>query len=250
VRKVFLFCTFIWAFSLCAQSLTPARTVLDKIVQSAADIDDSAVLERTLYGSLRPDDMAATQCDLMLAAARRRVERVSDKLAEITPLVEQGVFARNELKWLGAELEDRRRTLELAESRAKFIRELADMAQLEATFEPQDLSPKPIQEHFEGHATFSAQVLKRLEQAYERRFGKPMPISANGETAFHKALGFDHRGRVDVALTPDQPEGQWLRETLQAEQIPYYAFRGAVAGRASAAHIHIGPASTRLRVAD
>jgi hypothetical protein len=252
VRKFFLFWACVLGLGLRAQGLDGRQSVVDRITQSAADIDDSAVLQRTLYGALRPDDLAVVQCELMVGAARRRVERVSDKLAEITPLVAQGVFARNELKLLTTELDDRRRTLDLAESRAKFIRGLADMAQLEASFESTqpDLGPKPIQEHFDGHGTFNAQVLKRLTAAYERRFGKPLPISANGETAFHKALGFDHRGRVDVALGPDQPEGRWLRETLEADQIPYYAFRGAVAGRASAAHIHIGPASTRLRVAD
>ena len=93
-------------------------------------------------------------------------------------------------------------------------------------------------------------MLKRVVLAYEQQFAKAIPISANGETSFHKSMGFDHRGRVDVALSPDQPEGMWLRQFLEKEQIPYYAFRGPVAGRASAAHIHIGPPSTRLRVAD
>ena len=73
-----------------------------------------------------------------------------------------------------------------------------------------------------------------------------MPISANGETSVHRALGFDHRGRVDVAVMPDQPEGIWLRHYLEAHNIPFYAFRSAIAGKATGAHIHIGPGSTRL----
>jgi hypothetical protein len=45
---------------------------------------------------------------------------------------------------------------------------------------------------------------------------------------------------------PDSPEGAWLLEYLRAQRIPYYAFRQAVRGKATGAHIHIGPGSTRL----
>ena len=62
----------------------------------------------------------------------------------------------------------------------------------------------------------------------------------------HRALGFDHRGRVDVAVVPDAPQGRWLKRYLEARHIPYFAFRAAVPGQATGAHIHIGPASTRL----
>jgi hypothetical protein len=63
-------------------------------------------------------------------------------------------------------------------------------------------------------------------------------------------MGFDHRGRVDVALKPDSREGQWLRKYLQARDIPYLAFRSAIRGVATNAHIHIGPPSNRIRRAD
>jgi hypothetical protein len=65
-------------------------------------------------------------------------------------------------------------------------------------------------------------------------------------TAVHKALGFDHTGRVDVAVNPDSPEGIWLREYLDARAIPYYAFRVKMTGKSTNPHIHIGPSSTRL----
>ena len=78
------------------------------------------------------------------------------------------------------------------------------------------------------------------------KFDRPLPISAEGETELHRALGFDHRGRVDVAVVPSAPEGIWLRHYLQFRKIPYYAFSRAIPGKATAAHIHIGPGSTRL----
>jgi hypothetical protein len=88
--------------------------------------------------------------------------------------------------------------------------------------------------------------LKALTLAFEKKFSEPFPISAKGMTAVHRALGLDHTGRVDVAVNPDSPEGIWLREYLDARAIPYYAFRVAMAGKATAPHIHIGPGSTRL----
>jgi hypothetical protein len=77
-----------------------------------------------------------------------------------------------------------------------------------------------------------------------------MPVSARGSTAVHRAMGFDHTGRIDVAVNPDAPEGVWLRKYLDTQGIPYYAFRAAIAGKATAPHIHIGPGSTRLHVTD
>jgi hypothetical protein len=51
-------------------------------------------------------------------------------------------------------------------------------------------------------------------------------------------------------VSPDQPEGVWLMHFLQTNKIPYFAFRMAVKGMATGAHIHIGPGSTRLAMSD
>jgi hypothetical protein len=103
-----------------------------------------------------------------------------------------------------------------------------------------------IAERFDGDGIFTPQILQRVETAFASHFGKPLPVSANGETVVHRALGFDHRGRVDVPVHPDQPEGVWLREYLTQHRIPFFAFRQAVPGKATGAHIHMGPMSTRI----
>jgi hypothetical protein len=92
--------------------------------------------------------------------------------------------------------------------------------------------------------------LKPLAVAFKKKFDHPLPISAEGETDLHRAMGFDHTGRVDVAVNPRDPEGVWLRRYLKSRQIPYYAFTRAIRGKATAAHIHIGTGSTRLHNAD
>ena len=91
-------------------------------------------------------------------------------------------------------------------------------------------------DRFDGDGIFTPGTLARVEMAFAAHFGKPLPVSAMGETAVHRALGFDHRGRVDVAVHPDQPEGVWLREFLTENRIPYFAFRQAVPGKATGAH--------------
>lgn len=234
------------------QSLYSRQQPLDRVLQDPLDIDDDGILKRTLYGVLRPDEISLDQSERMVEAAKRRVGRVEGRMKEIQPLIDAGVLARNEINAFHEELEYRKKTLELAESRQRFLKELSEMARAEAVVEPSDESGgvKPMQERFDGNGQFGQAKLKRVVLAYERQFAKAIPISANGETAFHRALGYNHSGRVDIALSPDQPEGVWLRQLLEKEQIPYYAFRTAISGRASAPHIHIGAPSTRLRVAD
>src|SRR5437016_4085877 len=110
------------------------------------------------------------------------------------------------------------------------------------------VEPAPVAPtlRYDGEGKWRPAVLGKVESQFERQFGKPLPVSAAGETAVHRALGFDHRGRMDVAIHPDDPEGRWLLSYLVENHIPYFAFRHAVRGKATGAHIHIGPQSTRL----
>jgi hypothetical protein len=104
--------------------------------------------------------------------------------------------------------------------------------------------------HYDGNGIFTPADLQKLEFAYADRFAAALPISAQGETALHRSMGFDHRGRVDVALNPDQPQGAWLMRYLESNRIPYFAFRAAVPHKATGAHIHVGPQSTKLTLSD
>jgi hypothetical protein len=228
------------------------RSALEKAEAEIADRNDDVILKRTLYGSVRVEDLGEAQAAEMLAAAQRRVERVQKHIARLQPLVDQGISAPADMKPLLLEKEERESTLHLAENRARVFRELLELARAEQTMEttPESTGPLPVWERFDGNGAFNALQFRRLEQAFAKQFGKALPVSANGETALHRSLGYDHRGRVDIALTPDSPEGTWLRQALEKEQVPYFAFRNALAGSATAPHIHIGPPSLRLRVAD
>jgi hypothetical protein len=148
--------------------------------------------------------------------------------------------------------------LDLAQLRARLMADRAEMnrarlaasvaAPLAESLLPDDGSLLlQGMEHYEGDGNFDEfRQLQPLELAFASKFAHPLPISAEGETEVHRALGFDHRGRVDVAINPGAPEGVWLRQYLQSRKIPYYAFARAIRGKATAPHIHIGPGSTRL----
>jgi hypothetical protein len=248
MRKAFLGCGLMTVCAMLALAQAPERASF-----GVEDQMDEIVLRRTLYGMITVESISEADTREMLAAAERRVERRKARVARVQTLVNEGLLARNALKDLDAEIREHETTLALARSRAALLEGIAAMARLElevAQMEESQPDLLPVREKFDGAGRFTRDQLKKVVLAFEKEFGKPLPVSAHGDTAFHRSIGLDHSGRVDVGLTPDQPEGVWLRRFLEAELIPYYAFRSFVPGASTGAHIHIGPPSLRLRVAD
>ncbi len=99
---------------------------------------------------------------------------------------------------------------------------------------------------FNGGTLFRLGDASRIERFFVETFGRALPISALGQTATHDRLRFDHRDAMDVALHPDSKEGQSLLNFLRQAGIPFVAFRNAVPGASTGAHIHIGKPSPRL----
>jgi len=223
------------------------RALLDKGEEAIADARDEALLRKTVYGA----DLTEALADDMVAAAGRRLERRQKALDDARKLADLGAAPQASLTPLQEEVDWARRECDLAAERASLVREVTEMARAEQLLETR-LAEEPstaheIAERHDGDGVFTNADFAAVEKAFQIHFGKPLPVSAMGETAVHRALGFDHRGRVDVALHPDTPEGIWLREYLNARRIPYFAFRQAVPGKATGAHIHLGPISTRLQ---
>jgi hypothetical protein len=98
---------------------------------------------------------------------------------------------------------------------------------------------------FNGGAPWSLIDSSKVEKFFSQAFGRALPISAFGQTSTHDRLRFDHRNAIDVALHPDSKEGQSLLSYLRQAGIPFIAFRNAVSGAATGAHIHIGKPSAR-----
>jgi HAMP domain-containing protein len=227
------------------------RVKLEQAEEALSDAQDAELLSRTLYGK----DLTEEQSAEMEAAALRRLERRQAALEKLQVLVDAGALSLRSLESAQEEVSWARKEHELVATRAGLIREIAEMARVEQqALEAQENLEKapggPVMERFDGDGSFTRDDFKRVLLAFEKQFGKPLPISAQGETAVHRALGFDHRDRVDVAIFPDTAEGLWLRRYLESNDKPYYAFRSSVPGKATGAHIHMGPPSNRLLKTD
>jgi len=230
--------------------LPPKR--LEQAREAVAEAEDQAALHRTLYGTVEVQHLTEALTTQMIEAATRLMARQQTRLDATRDLIEQGVLARTELTPLLEELDMRRKTLQLAESRQRLWSQLLEMAQAEEQRLAQmeaDRSTSTLDE-LPGAGLIPQTHLAALEKDYRDTFNRPLPVSARGDTAFHRTLGFDHTGRLDVGLNPDSAEGQWLRGWLDRFRIPYLAFRRAIRGVSSAPHIHIGPPSNRIRSAD
>jgi hypothetical protein len=231
--------------SLVAQGLVP-RARLDAAQQAVTDAEEDVFLKRTLYGQ----DVSEAEADRIVAITGRRLERREQAVRDMQQLVNEGAAPRLSLTPLREQAEWSRKEHDYAVTREKLIHEMAEMARTEAALaaklETAPAEARKLAERYDGSGIFTPLDFEKIGRAFELKFSKSLPVSANGDTAVHRALGFDHRGRVDVALNPDQPEGAWLRKYLLAHRIPYFAFRAAVPGKATGAHIHIGPMSGRI----
>ncbi len=238
---------------LVGQGTLPKSRLVDA-QNHLADAQDEVILVQTLYGELRLQDMTTAQAESMVAAASRRVDRQQKIVLSRRSLVDSGIMAESDFASFQDELEARKRVLELAKNRTKLLNELRQMAEVEQQLERTALQARAnslagVMIRYDGSGSFRLDQLPLISRQFENKFHHPLPVSALGETAVHRAMGLDHRNRADISLSPDGTEGVWLRECLERLRIPYLAFRCAIVGAATAPHIHIGPGSTRLALA-
>jgi hypothetical protein len=219
-----------------------------------ADVHDMAVLQTTLYVSVSAEDIYGSsfvrdlverQAEEMVDCSERLVNRQAKRMAEARTLIEAGKLPPEIWKDLTAEMKKRTDQAYVAIDRARVLRAVIETAKAEER-KSFARGRGSVMEKFQGNGTFTPSDFRVVSTAFIKRFGKPIPISADGDTSLHRALGLDHRGRVDVAIRPDSAEGTWLRRYLEGLRIPYYAFRKAITGSATGPHIHIGPGSTRF----
>jgi hypothetical protein len=104
-------------------------------------------------------------------------------------------------------------------------------------------TPEVVEYH--GMSRWTLDQVASLERFFVERFGRPLPVSALGQTSTHDHLGFDHRNALDIAVHPDSVEGRALLAHLRARRVPFLAFRGAITGISTGAHVHVGAPSPR-----
>jgi len=98
---------------------------------------------------------------------------------------------------------------------------------------------------YQGTAAWSLGDAWKVQKFFTDSFRKPLPIAVFGQGAIHDRWRLDHRNSMDISLHPDGVEGRALLHFLQSNGIPFLAFREAIPGTATGAHIHIGRPSHR-----
>ena len=225
---------------------TVSRARLEKAELELLDKQDEAMITRALFGK----DVNVQQAAETVAAAERRLERRKKTLDEQTKQLAAGLIAQQDLINSRDDVDRAQKDVDWAVARGKLVKQVEFMAAAEADMMNRLLTMSPLEsrklmEHYDGKGTFTTDDRRRVESAFLARFARPLPVSADGASSVHRSMGFDHRGRVDVPVNPDAPEGVWLRHYLTANRIPFFAFRMAIAHKATGAHVHMGPASTR-----
>lgn len=171
-------------------------------------------------------------------------------------LLELGVIAKRELteseQALAGAREKSAETIKLIEDVDNLVAEVRTAEELAKM--PPPMPSEPVRStglliRYVGTSRWSLGDFGKVDAFFRLSFKKPLPVSALGQTATHNHLGFDHREAIDVAVHPDSEEGQALINYLRTQGISFIAIRGAIAGSATGAHIHIGPPSRRLVVA-
>jgi hypothetical protein len=187
----------------------------------------------------------------LLALHEEEKKKVNDEYERRRVLYSQGIISRAELNQAARALavmilrvdEDKRWLTEsdIAITEASLRDELLRLPRLAVG----GYSESATMVRFNGSARWSLADASKIEKFFSQAFGHALPISAFGQTATHDRLRFDHRNAMDVALQPDSNEGKALLSYLRQAGIPFIAFRHAVPGAATGAHIHIGNPSMR-----
>ena len=225
-------------------------------VDSRGEVDPRRELEQSTRELIATAQAYRASLEALLPFHEAEVTRATETVARRRELFTRGIVARREV-------EDAERAREAAEAKLGTTRsEITQSETLVAEVVARDAlrrvpaSPTPAPRdagvagarftYYNGLGTWSLAQASKIEQFFTTRFGRALPISAWGQTAVHDRLGFDHRDALDVAVHPDSAEGRALMTYLRSASISFIAFRGAVPGVATGAHIHIGPASQRL----
>jgi hypothetical protein len=191
------------------------------------------------------------QSEKLLALHTQEQAQLTNEYQERRSLHAQGLISRREV--IEVELALTRVTTRVEEVRRWILED--DIAITEATsrdhllrlpaLAPGGYSEDAILIRFNGSVSWSLTDAPKIDKFFTQRFGRALPISAFGQTSVHDRMKFDHRDAMDVPLHPDSSEGRSLIGFLRQAGIPFIAFRNAIPGSATGAHIHIGKPSIR-----
>ena len=190
----------------------------------------------------------------LLALQKQDEVRALELVARRKELLDLGVIAKREVEESAAALADSRKKMAETNQRLDEVDQLVAEVIAAEQFANQPSEQQPLDStqrrvllvRYIGRNVWSlANDLAKVDAFFTQRFGRALPISAYGQTETHNRLGFDHSNALDVAVHPDSAEGLALQGFLRGQGISFIAIRGALAGSATGAHIHVGLPSRR-----
>ena len=217
----------------------------------AAPVPDAARARASELVAALEDYRASLEA--LLPLQERALAGVTKGREERRELLERGVISRKEFDDREAAAgAAREKVAETRRAIAAAAHALSEATAARALASVRPLGPGGYEQgagliRYNGPAAWSLTPdTARLRQFFASRFGRPLPVSALGQTPLHDRMGFDHRDALDVAVHPDSAEGRALMDHLRAAGIPFIASWSAVPGSSSGAHIHVGQPSPRV----
>jgi hypothetical protein len=240
----------LWMFVLAA---APGIVAADPRPPSAPPLQElRSEAARSRAEQLRATRAYKESLERLLAHRDAEVQRALANVERTRALVAQGIVARRDLDAAERAAADARAQLDrtwnetiVAASLIAKVLAYEEMASAPA-LPPGEEQTTATLIRYRGRRPWTLALTSGLQEFFSRTFGRPLPVSAYGQTAVHDKLGFDHRNALDLAVHPDTAEGRAVMEWLRKSGLSFIAFRSAMAGAATGAHIHVGEPSQRL----
>ncbi|HSO76494.1 MAG TPA: hypothetical protein VLU47_16800 [Blastocatellia bacterium] len=217
---------------------SPKTTLANRLAETRADLVTASKAYKESLEKLLPFEEDERKRAAEIVEIRKRL--VAEGLASKRELEEsERLLADAEVKLTGTRRQ-------LGEADAMIAEASGESALATLSARPGSYSRTAALIRYNGTARWALTDITKVQGFFTSRFQRALPVSAYGQTAVHNHLGFDHRNAVDVAVHPDSAEGQAIMAYLRSIGIPFIAFRHAVSGSATGAHIHVGYPSHRI----
>jgi hypothetical protein len=211
-----------------------------QVARAKADFESAAIKNKASVEALIP------HYDAELKSAKEAAEKRKELFA-------QGLVSKSEVDAAEQAVKDAQAHLDQARSQIIESDQLIAEARAELTKPPASSAANGTGRYrtsaavmrYGGAGGWTINQASLVKDFFASKFSRQLPVSAFGQSVTHNRLGFDHRNSVDVAVHPDSAEGKALIEYLRDNGIPFLAFRSAIPGVATGAHIHIGYPSHR-----
>lgn len=253
---LFLAALLLLTLSSASGSFAQNRRKASAAQQKVSSAQDELTKSRAEFARLTEEYKKSLE--VLVTLFEKNVKQAEEKASKIRELYREGLVSKREVeesdeavKKAQAQVENARKQIRAADEQvAQMMVEAKEMEELaKATAKANarlTTATSSSSIRYAGAGNWLLSESWKIQQFFQQKFGRPLPVSAFGQTALHNRWGLDHRNSMDVGLSPDSIEGQALMGFLRANGIPFLAFRGAISGTATGPHIHIGLPSRRI----